>query len=162
MKLILLLCVLPVALSGYHSSSSPSSPSRSIYTVTCTLGANDCPTGSICTQTETCRGLCLASQTLPPQIPCTVAATTGCPTGSTCTPTMTCPATGVCGGACIATAQPSPTSLARLPTQPCVVGANDCPSGSFVRVYPRMHVSTPRLLWFRYDVGRETGVVSRC
>ena len=82
--------------------------------------------GSQCTQTQTCGGLCLTSQI---KVPCTVGLATGCPPSSACTPTMSCLSTGSCGGLCIATI-PN-TTPAPLPTQHCVVGANDCPGGSF-------------------------------
>lgn len=115
MKLALVFATIPLAL-GWSSTTTPP-----VFSVTCILG-NPCPTGSICTQTETCEGLCLVTQVIPPVIPCTVGNNGPCPTGSTCTPTVFCPPTSTsCGGQCIAT----PTSL-----KPCVVGANDCPSGS--------------------------------
>lgn len=96
----------------------------------CTLNDIPCSTGSICTQTETCRGLCLTSSTPIPNIPCTVGYNAPCPTGATCTPTMVCAATGACGGACIATNPPPPTSQPP-PSITCVIGADNCPTGSF-------------------------------
>jgi hypothetical protein len=118
MKLALVFATIPLVL-GWSSTTIPP-----IFSVTCTLG-NPCPTGSICTQTETCGGLCLVTQVIPPVIPCTVGNNGPCPTGSTCTPTVICPPTSTsCGGQCIAT-----------PTTPvvisCTVGNNGpCPTGS--------------------------------
>ena len=121
MKVVLLFaCLLPLTLADHHGiTTTPPSPSYS----TCILdGYPPCSTGSICSQTETCGGLCVASPTSIVQIPCTVSQS-GCPTGSTCTPTMTCPPTGACGGACIAT----PTSIVQIP---CTVSQPGCPTGS--------------------------------
>lgn len=110
---------LVVAIPWEYTTTAP------VPTVSCIVSGVACPTGSTCTPTMTCGGLCFSTQPVPPEIPCTVGATTGCPTGSTCTPTMTCPQTGSCGGACIAT----PTSAPSL--TPCIVGANTgCPTGA--------------------------------
>lgn len=126
MKPILLFSLFPPALAALYSS--PSTTPGPSFTVSCTVGGDPCPTGSTCTQTSVCGGLCISSFIPVPQIPCTVGAQTGCPTGATCTPTMVCPATGNCGGACIETSPPT-TSPAPLPTLPCTLGANDCPTG---------------------------------
>ena len=123
------ICLLPFTLADRHrTTTAPPGPTYS----TCILGGYPpCPSGSICTQTETCGGLCIASPTSIVQIPCTVSQP-GCPTGSTCTPTMTCPTTGACGGACIATAPVTiATTTVAAPSITCVVGANDCPGASF-------------------------------
>lgn len=103
--------------------------------VQCIVGGSPCPTGSQCTQTMTCHGLCLSVFTPPPVVPCTVGASTGCSIGSTCTPTMSCPPVGggSCGGACISV--PTSTSLA-----PCTMGGA-CPTGSTCT--PTMACSTP-------------------
>ncbi|KAI9653292.1 MAG: hypothetical protein M1831_006127 [Alyxoria varia] len=107
--------------------------------VPCVLG-NDaaCPTGSTCTQTSTCRGLCVNFPTPPPLVPCTVGNNGPCPTGSTCTPTEVCPVAKPpktekpppCGGACIATNPPPLTTNPPPPSVTCVVGANECPAPS--------------------------------
>jgi hypothetical protein len=97
---------------------------------TCILSGEPCPTGSTCTPTQTCGGLCFTPQTLPPEIPCTIGNNGPCPTGSTCTPTMVCPTTAPCGGACINT-NPFPVTNVSLPSITCVVGGPQCSSGSF-------------------------------
>lgn len=89
----------------------------------CVIGGGNCPSGSTCTQTETCGGICATSSTLPPQIPCTVGAKSDCPVQSTCTPTMICPSTGACGGLCIHIPTPPPEI-------PCTMGGTSCPTGS--------------------------------
>ncbi|KAK9357420.1 hypothetical protein V1504DRAFT_464665 [Lipomyces starkeyi] len=125
MKLVLLSLFLSFAVA--NTTTDPPPPA---YTVTCTLGGDPCPTGSTCTQTETCGGLCLASQTFPPAIPCTMGNNGPCGLASTCTPTMVCPPTPTeCLGQCIATAPP--TGQPPLPSIPCIVGGNPCPQGSF-------------------------------
>src|SRR5271168_2048671 len=118
MKLALLFAMIPLAL-GWPPTTAPPA-----LTVACILG-NPCPTGSICTQTETCRGQCFASPTFPLVIPCTLGNNGACPTGSICTLTMSCPPTPTpCGGQCLAT-QTFP------PVIPCTVGNNvPCPTGS--------------------------------
>ncbi|KAK9371470.1 uncharacterized protein V1513DRAFT_455667, partial [Lipomyces chichibuensis] len=124
MKLVLLSLFLSFAVA---TTSSPPPPA---YTVTCTLGGDPCPTGSICTQTETCGGLCLASQTFPAVIPCTMGNNKPCGSASTCTPTMVCPPTPTeCLGQCIATAPP--TAQPPPPSVACIVSGDPCPQGSF-------------------------------
>lgn len=124
-SLIILLSLISPALAiPSHTSSitpAPFSPTA------CIIGGNPCPTGSACTQTQTCGGLCIPSPTPIIFPPCTVGQP-GCAAGAICTPTMVCPTAGPCGGACITTAVN--TTPAPLPTKPCVLGANDCPSGS--------------------------------
>lgn len=124
LRCLLLILLSSFALATAHRVSYP--PPLS----TCILSGDPCPTGSTCTPTQTCGGLCLTRVTPPPQVPCTVGDNRPCPTGATCTPTMTCPATGVCGGACIAT-NPPPGDSTSLPSITCVVGGDSCPSGSF-------------------------------
>ncbi|KAK9235243.1 hypothetical protein V1525DRAFT_410556 [Lipomyces kononenkoae] len=127
MKLVSLLLFVSLVLADGPTTAGP--PAE--YTVTCTLGGNPCPTGSMCSQTETCGGLCLTTQTFPPVIPCTMGDNAPCGSASTCTPTMFCPPSPTeCLGQCIATApstgQPPPPSIA------CVVGGPSvCPQGSF-------------------------------
>ena len=95
---------------------------------TCILG-NPCPTGSTCTPTQTCGGLCVTSVTPPPVVPCTVGNDKPCPTNAICTPTSVCQQSPTpCDGQCIATTNPPAQPL---PTQPCVIGANNCPSNAF-------------------------------
>ncbi|KAK9319782.1 hypothetical protein V1517DRAFT_27774 [Lipomyces orientalis] len=126
MKLVLLSLILSLAVANSQTTTGP----PPAFTVTCTLGGDPCPTGSTCTQTETCGGLCLASQTLPPVIPCTIGNNEPCGSASTCTPTMVCPSPPTeCGGQCIATAPP--TGQPPLPSIPCIVGGSPCPDGSF-------------------------------
>jgi hypothetical protein len=132
-----------------HTTTAPAS--------SCIVGGAPCPTGSTCTETSTCGGLCQSIYTPPPVVPCTVGETTNTPCGpsSTCTPTMVCTITGgPCGGQCIAKATSPPsctpgksnncptgstcasTSGGALcvatpaPTVPCVLGGNNCPPGS--------------------------------
>ncbi|KAK9241834.1 hypothetical protein V1506DRAFT_549456 [Lipomyces tetrasporus] len=126
MKLVLVSLLLSFAVAHNRPTTRP----PPTFTVPCILGGDRCPTGSTCTQTETCGGLCLASQTLPPVIPCTIGNDTPCGSASTCTPTMVCPPTPTdCVGQCIATAPP--TGQPPLPSIPCIVGGNPCPEGSF-------------------------------
>ncbi|KAI4265024.1 MAG: hypothetical protein L6R38_009699 [Xanthoria sp. 2 TBL-2021] len=110
---------------------------------TCILNGEPCPTGSTCTPTQTCGGLCLTRATQPPVVPCTVGNDKPCPTNNICTPTQVCPTSAPCGGQCIATIQPpSPP----LPTQPCVIGGDECSSGSFcyqTQVCNGLCISTP-------------------
>lgn len=94
----------------------------------CILNGNPCPTGSTCTPTQTCGGLCVTSFTPPPVVPCTVGNDKPCPTNAICTPTSVCQSPTPCGGQCIATTNP-PTQP--LPTQPCVIGANNCPTDAY-------------------------------
>ncbi|KAK9429588.1 hypothetical protein V1505DRAFT_151179 [Lipomyces doorenjongii] len=125
MKLLGLLLFLSLVLADGSSTTAP--PPE--FTVSCILGGNPCPTGSICSQTETCGGLCLTTQTFPPVIPCTIGNNAPCGSASTCTPTMTCPPSPTdCLGHCIATAPP--TGQPPLPSIPCVVGGSPCPQGA--------------------------------
>jgi hypothetical protein len=115
MKLALLFTFVPLAL-GWPPTTAPP-----IFSVTCVLG-NTCPPGSICTQTETCRGQCAATPTSLSLAPCTVGQSGACSTGSTCTPTMSCATGTPCGGLCLPTLPP---------VIPCTVGNNGaCPAGS--------------------------------
>ncbi|KAK9490667.1 hypothetical protein V1508DRAFT_424119 [Lipomyces doorenjongii] len=123
MKLILLSLFLSFAVANPVTTPPPSE-----FTVTCIVGGDPCPTGSTCTQTETCGGLCLTTQTFPPVIPCTMGNDGPCGSSSVCTPTMVCPPTPTeCGGQCIALVPPTPPPL---PTIPCVLGGSPCPEGS--------------------------------
>jgi hypothetical protein len=93
--------------------------------IQCVIGElSVCPSGSICTQTTTCGGLCQSIYLSPPPLqistciegPINVAR--NCSTGSTCSTTASCFDEGfrACGGLCIATCTPGVPS--------------NCPSGS--------------------------------
>lgn len=108
-----------------------SSPSASLSA--CIVGNQCAQAGYGCTQTSSCGGLCLTSQTFPLVIHCTIGNNGPCPTGSTRTPTEYCTAgiTAPCGGQCITTSAPPP-GTANLPTIPCEVGpSSSCPTNAF-------------------------------
>ena len=121
MKLKLSFSILPIVLAT--TAVAGTSPIITNTPTQCVVGGVSCPTGSICTQTMTCGGLCLSIFTPPPVIPCTdIGKASGCPTGSTCTPTMVCTAENNCSGQCISTPGPSIA---------CETSAsNNCPTGS--------------------------------
>ena len=104
-------------------------------------GVSLCPTGSICTQTMTCGGLCQSIFTPPPFNSCIGAGVPGggagnCPAGSTCTPTGTCFPEGMrgCDGQCIATPKPlvscTPGVSSNCPSSSTCAPITTCASGS--------------------------------
>ena len=96
------------AASAHHGEG----PHRS----TCIVGAKGCSTGSRCTQTTPCGGLCLttAANVGPPTKAC-VLGDQVCPTGAVCTQTSTC--RGTCTRIVTSTSTTSTTAI------PCILGA---------------------------------------
>jgi hypothetical protein len=121
LKLSFFICILLIVLATTAVAGTTPTP--------CIVGGVSlCPSGSICTQTTTCGGLCqsIFTPTISPspQLPteeCVAGATffaKSCSVGSSCSTTETCFDEGFrgCGGLCVATT-PSPPPLST-----CFVG----------------------------------------
>jgi len=116
------------------SAPTPTPTPTNLFTQTCIVGGVSlCPSGSLCTQTMTCGGLCVP--TPPPVISCDLGCKSACPHGSTCQLSTTCPpqARSSCGGTCAAviTTPPVPTTTTTSEGLhiSCIIGNSyDCPS----------------------------------
>jgi hypothetical protein len=124
LKLSFCICILLIVLATMAVAGTTPTP--------CIVGGVSlCPSGSICTQTTTCGGLCqsIFTPTISPspQLPtqrCVAGPTwvaEGCSVGSTCSTTETCFDEGFrgCGGLCISTTTPAPSPT---PLSTCFVG----------------------------------------